>query len=131
MLLELTQLLLAPALTHPDEHRQDQLHETDLVPEMRNDFGPTPFLFKGPFRQVRRAPLLAMPRGHLQVMETGLRRVLQTPARLGKGVTRWRQQGRLTALTCLKLGASRMSAIKALKAGHACGGTCWGRFCIF
>ena len=102
MLLELTELFLAPALTHADEYGKDQLHSTGLVPEMRNDFGPTPFLCKGPFRQVRRAHILAMPCGHLQVIETGLGIVLQTPARLWEGIVIRRQQGLLTALTFLK-----------------------------
>lgn len=52
VLLKLNALLLAPTLTHADEPGNDQLDSTRLVLEMRNDFRPSPFLFKRAFRQV-------------------------------------------------------------------------------
>ena len=52
MLCELTQLLLAPTLTHTPEHGKDQFEQTGLIPQMRDDFGAPSFLCEGPFRQV-------------------------------------------------------------------------------
>ena len=92
MLLERTELLLAPALTHADEHGKDPFDSTRLVPEMRNDLRPSSFLFKGAFRQVRRAHILTMARRDLEVVATRDRILLQAPTRFRKGILILRQQ---------------------------------------
>ena len=101
-LFELVELFLPPALTHADEHGKDQFHHTAFIPQMRNDLRPPPVLFKSAFRQVRRAHILAMACGHLQMIETGFRIVRQAPARFRKGLLILGQQRLLAALAFLK-----------------------------
>ena len=61
-----------------------------------------PVLFKSALRQVRRAHILAMACGHLQMIETGFRIVRQAPARFRKGLLILGQQRLLAALAFLK-----------------------------
>ena len=98
---------------------------------MGNDFGASPLLFKGALCQVRGPHILAMTRGHLEMIETGLGIILQTPARLREGGLIVCQEGLLAALAFLKRRRiARRSATNALKMGQACGGTFSCRFCI-
>jgi hypothetical protein len=102
MLCELTQLLLPPALTHAHEHSANHLDYTGLVPQMGHAFRAPPLLCKDALRPVRGLHILAMPRGHLAVIETGLGVSLQAPVRLRAGVLLVGPQGLLAALAFFK-----------------------------
>ena len=98
MLLQLTQLLLAPTLTHAAEASEDALATAGTSPLRRGAIGPPPGLAASAFRQVGRAHLRAMPPRTLQRMPTRLGILLKAPTRFWAGGLILRQQGLPAAL---------------------------------
>jgi hypothetical protein len=99
VLCKLTTLLLALALTHAHEYGHDQLDQTRCVPLMGHACRPPPCLFQSACRQVRGAPILALPGGDRPVLKTGRGLVRPTPPGLRSGGLRGRQQRWLAVLT--------------------------------
>jgi hypothetical protein len=102
VLLELDKLLLPPAFTHSDEHGEDHLPSARFIPQMGQDFRPPPLLFNGPFGQSGRPHLLAMPCGHLPMIEAGLSLIFQTPTCCRADGLVLEEYGLVSPLPCLK-----------------------------
>lgn len=84
VLCKLPTRLLAPAVTHTNQHSKDQCEETRFIPQRREHFGPPPCLLTGPLGQMRGAYLWPMARRDLAMMEARPALVLQAAARFGK-----------------------------------------------
>ena len=60
VLCKLTQLLLAPSVTYPDQHGKDQCEQTRFISQIGDNFSPPPFLLTGPHGQIGGAHRLVL-----------------------------------------------------------------------
>jgi hypothetical protein len=125
VLCDLTPLLLPPALPDAHAHSETPLDSTGRVPQRGQDFGASALLVNGALCPVRRPHILAMTRGHFQMIATGLGLLLPPPPRRRDGGLRGRQEGLRAAVACrtrrriAPVGPQRVAGGPGLR-GHFC-----------